>query len=91
MVGSYIEVVLMKELHASDDLAEVVAEAQNRELRMSELRTDPVVTSAVWESKEKSTQQKPILYLTQEGRPKALILQGPNDKRYRMFEYRWIA
>lgn len=91
MSESYIEVELMRELHVADTLAAVVAEALNRGFEVEELRTDPVVIGTVWKSKEESTVQKPILYLTEEGRPTKLILEGPQDKKYRMFEYIWVG
>lgn len=88
---SEIEVILMKELFVADNLHTMVQEARRRGFIFTELRIDPVANRTQYISKKESTTPTPIIYLEKEQKPEALILQGPKDDRYRMFEYRWIG
>lgn len=78
------EVVLMKEMFQADTLQEVVDKTMGDGMHFDSLESDPVINR---ETNPPTTTQTPIIYLEA---PNALIMQGPQDNKYRMFEYRWI-
>ena len=92
--GSYIEILLEKELYKSNTLQEVIQEAQIRGFNFTELRIGPVVHPGDWKSTEESTTKIPIIYLEKDKDnrlERALIVQGIMGDLYGLYEYRWIA
>ena len=93
--GSYIEVLLEKEIYKANTLKEVIKEAQSMGFYFTELRIDPLVHPGDWISTEESTTKMPIIYLEKDkdnGRlERALIVQGIKDDLYGLHGYRWMA
>ena len=89
--GSYIEVLLQKEMYKANTLQKVIQEAQNKGFNFCYLRIDPVVHPDKWISTEESTTKMPILYLKKDDKSEALIVQGLKDDLYGLYEYRWMA
>lgn len=86
-----MEIVLQEELFESSKLSSVVVEAEKRGFKMTNLTISRVMNRGqAYKSLEKSTTPKAIIYFESE-RKQAVILQGPEDEQYRLFDYAWIA
>ncbi len=87
---SYIEIILMGEpIRESDGLQEIIEAARILGFSPTELRIDPVIKrNEPWKSTQESTEKMPVIYLRKDDGPEALIINGPEDEKYRIFNYR---
>ncbi len=87
------EIVLMSspilETDNFDDILQL-ARALGYSTAEADLRVDRVSDRRGYKNLDESTTLTALIYLNKDNRPATLILQDPTDKKFKMYEYRWI-
>ncbi len=83
------EATLLGKIFDNASFSVVLAEAQRRNLRISDLRLDSITKDGSWKSTAESTVPVAVLYFKGPLDEDYLVAKRPEDKTYGLFAYRW--